>query len=346
MRNAGFHHTLMVDAPNWGQDWQFIMRDNAASIFNSDPDRNTIFSIHMYGVFNTASKVQSYIATFVNHGLPLVIGEFGDNAPDGNPDEDAIMSQAQSKGIGYMGWSWSGNSGGVEYLDMVTNFDPNQRTAWGTRIITGANGLQQTSQEASVYGGGPTPTPTITPTPTNTPTPTPTPGNTGLLSPAANAADTGGDGNGYEVSPSNAYANDGIFAVDNNSGSNTNSSCTNNGKDRHRFYNYSIAIPGGAAVKGIQVRLDAKADSASGSPKICVQLSWDSGTTWTSCKSTTTLTTAEATYILGGAADTWGHAWTASELGNTTFRVRLIDVATSTARDFSLDWVAVQVTYQ
>jgi hypothetical protein len=49
---------------------------------------------------------------------------------------------------------------------------------------------------------------------------------------------------------------------------------------------------------------------------------------------------------LGGAADTWGRTWTVSELGNTTFRVRVIDVAASTARDFSLDWVAVQITYQ
>jgi hypothetical protein len=183
-------------------------------------------------------------------------------------------------------------------------------------------------------------------TPTQTPTPTPVPGNTGFLNPAANAAQTGGDGNGYEVSAGNAYANDSLFAVDNNSGTGTSSSCTAAGKDKHRFYNYSITIPGGAAVKGIEVRLDAKVDSTAGSPKICVQLSWDGGTTWTTAKSTTTLTTAEATYVLGSAANTWGHAWTASELGNTTFRVRVIDVATSTARDFSLDWVAVQVTYR
>lgn len=37
MRNAGFQHTLIIDAPNWGQDWQFIMRDNAASVLASDP---------------------------------------------------------------------------------------------------------------------------------------------------------------------------------------------------------------------------------------------------------------------------------------------------------------------
>ena len=40
-----------------------------------------------------------------------------------------------------MGWSWSGNGGGVEYLDLVTNFNPAQRSAWGTRYITGANGI-------------------------------------------------------------------------------------------------------------------------------------------------------------------------------------------------------------
>ena len=175
---------------------------------------------------------------------------------------------------------------------------------------------------------------------------TPALGNTGFLSPAMNAAQTGGDGNGYEVSAGNAYADDGLFAVDNNSGTGTGSLCTNAGKDKHRFYNYNITIPANAVVKGIQVRLDAKADSTSGSPKLCVQLSWDGGTTWTSAKSTTRLTTAEVTYLLGGTGDVWGHTWTASQLGDTTFRVRVIDVATSTARDFSLDWVAVQVTYQ
>jgi mannan endo-1,4-beta-mannosidase len=85
------------------------MRNNAASIFSRDPDRNTIFSIHMYGVFDMASEIQSYVSTYVNNGLPLVIGEFGWNHSDGNPDEDAIMATAQSYGIGYLGWSWSGN---------------------------------------------------------------------------------------------------------------------------------------------------------------------------------------------------------------------------------------------
>ena len=149
MRHAGFQHTLMVDAPNWGQDWQFIMRDNAAGVLNSDPLKNIVFSIHMYEVFNTAANVQSYISSFVNAGLPLVIGEFGPVNGGPGANVDAVMATAQSNGIGYLGWEWSGDSD--PRLDIVTNFDPNRLTSWGDKIIHGPNGIAATSQEASVY---------------------------------------------------------------------------------------------------------------------------------------------------------------------------------------------------
>ena len=29
LRTAGLHHTLIVDAPNWGQDWSYTMRDGS-----------------------------------------------------------------------------------------------------------------------------------------------------------------------------------------------------------------------------------------------------------------------------------------------------------------------------
>ncbi|MET9724514.1 cellulase family glycosylhydrolase [Streptomyces zaomyceticus] len=154
LRGAGLSNALMVDAPNWGQDWSNTMRNNAASVFASDPHRNTIFSIHMYGVYDTAAEVQSYLGHFVNNRLPIVVGEFGDNHSDGNPDENAIMATARSLRLGYLGWSWSGNGSGVEYLDMVDGFDTNSLTAWGRRFFDGADGIAATSTRASVYGGG------------------------------------------------------------------------------------------------------------------------------------------------------------------------------------------------
>ncbi|TQL24017.1 cellulase family glycosylhydrolase [Streptomyces sp. SLBN-134] len=154
LRDAGFDHTLMVDAPNWGQDWAFTMRDNAASVFAADPDANTVFSIHMYGVFDTAAEISDYLGRFVSAKLPIVVGEFGHNHSDGNPDEDTILAVTRQLGLGYLGWSWSGNGGGVEYLDMVTDFDPARLTSWGERIFDGADGIAATSEEAAVYGSG------------------------------------------------------------------------------------------------------------------------------------------------------------------------------------------------
>ncbi|MGY0065789.1 cellulase family glycosylhydrolase [Streptomyces sp. QTS137] len=168
LRNAGFDHTLMVDAPNWGQDWAFTMRDNAASVFAADPDANTVFSIHMYGVFDTAAEISDYLGRFVSARLPIVVGEFGHDHSDGNPDEETILAVTRQLGLGYLGWSWSGNGGGVEYLDMVTNFDPDQPTSWGQRLFDGANGIAATSEEAEIYSsgsGGDTTAPTAPGTP-------------------------------------------------------------------------------------------------------------------------------------------------------------------------------------
>ena len=172
LRNAGFQHTIMVDAPNWGQDWQFTMRDNAVAVRSADPTGNTIFSVHMYGVYNTAAKVTDYLSSFLTRNIAICVCEFGFNHSDGDPDEDTIMSYTQANRIGYMGWSWSGNSGGVEYLDMVTAFNPAQRTSWGTRIIAGANGISSTSREATIFGGTQTSGPPDTSPPTTPGTPT------------------------------------------------------------------------------------------------------------------------------------------------------------------------------
>ncbi len=169
LRAAGFEHTLMVDAPNWGQDWAFTMRDNAQSVFAADSRANTVFAIHMYGVFDTAAEINDYLGRFVSAKLPIVVGEFGDNHSDGNPDENTIFATTQQLGLGYLAWSWSGNGGGVEYLDMVTSFNAAQLTSWGQRAVNGANGIRATSREASVYGGG-GPTDTTPPSRPGTPT--------------------------------------------------------------------------------------------------------------------------------------------------------------------------------
>ena len=173
MRSNGFQHLLMVDAPNWGQDWQYTMRDNAQTVLDADSQHNTVLSIHMYAVFNTASSITSYLDTFKSKGWPLVIGEFGWQYDSSQVDDQTLMSEAVKRGLGYIGWSWAGNNDPI--LDMTNNFDPNSLTTWGQRIVNGANGIKATSKQATIYGTSTTTPPTTSPTtpPTTSPTTAP-----------------------------------------------------------------------------------------------------------------------------------------------------------------------------
>lgn len=167
LRAAGFAHTIMVDAPNWGQDWQQVMKAGAQQVYAADPTGNLLFSIHMYSVYDTAQEITDYLNAFVSARLPLVIGEFGGPADQwGDPDEDTMMATAQRLGLGYLAWSWSGNTDPV--LDLAIDFDPARLSSWGERIFHGANGIAQTAREATVFGS--TTPDTQAPTAPGTPT--------------------------------------------------------------------------------------------------------------------------------------------------------------------------------
>jgi hypothetical protein len=188
-----------------------------------------------------------------------------------------------------------------------------------------------------------TSTRTVTPTPTRTTLPS-----TGFRSPALNQAVSlnAGDKNGYETNPQNAYTADGFYAVDLNSGTGVSTLYSSSQKDKHLFYYYNFSIPAGAVIQGIQVQLDARVDSAIGLPKIYIQLSWNGGANWTAAKTTPLLKTAKSTYLLGSVSDKWGRTWKTADFSATNFRVRVINVASNTSRDFYLDYIAVKVIYR
>ncbi len=187
---------------------------------------------------------------------------------------------------------------------------------------------------------------------TNTPLPVHTlaPGlsSTGFLSPTNNqpADSSGGDHDGYQTDAVNAYADDSSFAVDTDSGTGPSDACANGTKDKHLYYDFNINLPATAVIQGIEVHLDALTDSSLGSPKLCVQLSWDGGVTWTEERSTLTLSMTETIYLLGNPSDTWGRSWFSSDFNNENLRLRIANVSDDPLRDFYLDYVTVNITYQ
>lgn len=159
IRRAGIRQTLLLGAPNYGEDTSGVMRTNAPKVFAADPLKNTAFSVVMYASYGTPAAVKKYVDAFVNKNLTLVISEFSwaylpygiwAGTPKG-PDEAAIMAYAQQKGIGWSAYAWSRSSPEKAYDDMVLNFNGGSRTPWGNQVVTGANGLSQTSKRATVY---------------------------------------------------------------------------------------------------------------------------------------------------------------------------------------------------
>lgn len=151
LRSAGIKNTIMVDAAGWGQYGQSIS-DFGEKVLAADPDGNTMFSVHMYG---TAGKNKATIAGNIKRatdkGLCIIVGEFGWNHSDGDVDEEYILEYCAENGIGWLAWSWKGNGGGVEYLDLANEWNGSVLSDWGKTVIDSENGLKKTSQKCSVF---------------------------------------------------------------------------------------------------------------------------------------------------------------------------------------------------
>ena len=139
---------IMIDSAGWGQ-YPTSIKDEGASVFASDPEKNTVFSIHMYEYAGgTAEMVKNNIDGALECGAPVLVGEFGLKHTDGDVDEATVMSYCKQNNMGYIAWSWMGNSGGVEYLDLVSSWDGSQLTEWGKIYF---DAIKNNSEIASVF---------------------------------------------------------------------------------------------------------------------------------------------------------------------------------------------------
>ena len=153
LREAGIKNTIMVDSAGWGQYGKSI-KEKGMEVFESDPDRNTMFSVHMYGSAGKNEKtIEENLTGATDQGLCVCVGEFGYTHSDGDVDEGYIMEYCDANSIGWMGWSWKGNSGGVEYLDLSYDWEGTQLSPdWGETVVNGAKGIKATSKTCSVFG--------------------------------------------------------------------------------------------------------------------------------------------------------------------------------------------------
>jgi hypothetical protein len=131
------------------------------------------------------------------------------------------------------------------------------------------------------------------------------------------------------TNPTNVYNSDGTYAT----ASSTYSQSYNN-------FNFNLPLTN--TIQGISVKLDASGSTADGT--IDVALSWNNGFSYTTGKATPTLVGSDIVYTVGGATDTWGRAWSASEFAPETFLLRI--TATPASNTLKLDALEVRVHHQ
>ena len=172
IRDAGLKHCIMCDAGGYGQGASTIINGGKA-VLEADPEHNCMFSIHMYGTAGgNSATIKNTFDSMATRQLCLCVGEFGYKHSDGDVDEGFIMQYAQETNTGWLAWSWYGNGGGVEYLDMSSaNIGGRLSSDWGEPVVNGQYGWKNTAKLATVYTGE-TPQETTTPAPQTTTTET------------------------------------------------------------------------------------------------------------------------------------------------------------------------------
>ena len=155
MRDAGIHVPLVIDGTDWGKNID-ILQSEGPSLIEADPDHNLLFSVHMwwpakYGY--SESDIVNEIAESVNMELPLIVGEFGHMHDDENVTEVTaansipyltILEQCQLNEVGYIAWSWFGNSNPL--YDMSSDGTYEGLNGWGLEVaVTDENSIANTS---------------------------------------------------------------------------------------------------------------------------------------------------------------------------------------------------------
>jgi mannan endo-1,4-beta-mannosidase len=147
LRASGYLGTILVDTGGCGQDIQDLLQYSPA-VFNSDPQRNVMFALHIYGRIPTESVgpyLQQLAALRDAEGIPFLVGEFGPGRNIG-PSKTLttpadVITAAEANGIGWLAWAWDDNN------------LPNSRAddTWFCMTYAGV-GVYTTASDLTIFG--------------------------------------------------------------------------------------------------------------------------------------------------------------------------------------------------
>lgn len=140
------------------------------------------------------------------------------------------------------------------------------------------------------------------------------------------------------TSPTNALTSDANYATTNLSRNTTSNYL--------RCSGYGFAIPTGAVISGITVKVDRVSASPNANPTDNEDKLMKAGATvGTSQTASAAWSTTQTVATFGGAANLWGTTWAVSDVNNTGFGFSMVINATKNNTPASVDSIVVDVTY-
>lgn len=142
MRAANITVPIIIDAPNYGMDYQTVI-DNADVFNNHDPLHRIIMSCHAYWN-GTSADLKAIINSLRSLSVPVILGEVGNVDFACNPIEmDTVLSTCQAKGMGWLAWTWNRDNCAQRNMTLNDNLSVNDGkfstlTAYGQKIVNNA----------------------------------------------------------------------------------------------------------------------------------------------------------------------------------------------------------------
>jgi mannan endo-1,4-beta-mannosidase len=143
MRAAGITEVIWCDTGGFGQDLSDLTLYSTA-VFNSDPLKNTAFSLHVYNSYNDLPTLNAALAQLnaLSASIGMVFGvlEFGPGPGVGVSSQltaTQVIGACEAAGIPWCAWAWDDSSPG---FGMTTNPDgtynvASDLTPYGTAIV-------------------------------------------------------------------------------------------------------------------------------------------------------------------------------------------------------------------
>lgn len=174
IRAAGWLGAIVIDSGGCGQDLNNLVK-YAQAVFDSDPQKNIVFGIHIYGLWTTPGlpNYDRDVNSWGSHdlipgfdqlaalGLPIIVGEFGpgrDIGPSPTPmTPGTIIQAAESHGFGWLAWAWDdpGSNADDNWFGMSINGTYNSSadlTTFGKDVVENPTyGLKALAQPATIW---------------------------------------------------------------------------------------------------------------------------------------------------------------------------------------------------